>query len=136
MRNLYDTEEFENAYTYWEHDLGAFWTESQTVFRLWAPTAQKVTLLLYRDGLGGEPLASQQLHPEKNGTWIARRMGNLKGLYYTYLVNVDGQAKEACDPYAKAVGVNGQRAMVIDLQETNPAVLQQSSFRGAKICKP
>ena len=104
MRNLYDTEEFENTYTYLGHDLGAFWTESQTVFRLWAPTAREVTLLLYRDGLGGEPLASQQLHPEKNGTWIARRMGNLKGLYYTYLVNVDGQTKEACDPYAKAVG--------------------------------
>ena len=135
MRNLYDTEEFENAYTYWGHDLGAFWTESQTVFRLWAPTAREVTLLLYRDGLGGEPLTSQQLHPEKNGTWIARRMGNLKGLYYTYLVNVDGQAKEACDPYAKAVGVNGQRAMVIDLQETNPAgwAEDRSPFRGKGI---
>lgn len=135
MRNLYDTEEFENAYTYLGHDLGAFWTESQTVFRLWAPTAREVTLLLYRDGLGGEPLASQQLHPEKNGTWIARRMGNLKGLYYTYLVNVDGQAKEACDPYAKAVGVNGQRAMVIDLRETNPAgwTEDRSPFRGKGI---
>lgn len=135
MRNLYDTEEFENAYTYLGHDLGAFWTESQTVFRLWAPTAREVTLLLYRDGLGGEPLTSQQLHPEKNGTWIARRMGNLKGLYYTYLVNVDGQAKEACDPYAKAVGVNGQRAMVIDLQETNPAGWTEdlSPFRGKGI---
>lgn len=135
MRNLYDTEEFENAYTYLGHDLGAFWTESQTVFRLWAPTAREVTLLLYRDGLGGEPLTSQQLHPEKNGTWIARRMGNLKGLYYTYLVNVDGQAKEACDPYAKAVGVNGQRAMVIDLQETNPAgwAEDRSPFRGKGI---
>ena len=135
MRNLYDTEEFENAYTYLGHDLGTFWAESQTVFRLWAPTAREVTLLLYRDGLGGEPLASQQLHPEKNGTWIARRMGNLKGLYYTYLVNVDGQAKEACDPYAKAVGVNGQRAMVIDLQETNPAgwAEDRSPFRGKGI---
>lgn len=135
MRNLYDTEEFENTYTYLGHDLGAFWTESQTVFRLWAPTAREVTLLLYRDGLGGEPLTSQQLHPEKNGTWIARRMGNLKGLYYTYLVNVDGQAKEACDPYAKAVGVNGQRAMVIDLQETNPAgwTEDRSPFQGKGI---
>ena len=135
MRNLYDTEEFENTNTYLGHDLGAFWTENQTVFRLWAPTAREVTLLLYRDGLGGEPLTSQQLHPEKNGTWIARRMGNLKGLYYTYLVNVDGQAKEACDPYAKAVGVNGQRAMVIDLQETNPVgwAEDRSPFRGKGI---
>ena len=28
---------------------------------------------------------------------------------------------EVPDPYAKAVGVNGKRAMVVDLKETNPA---------------
>ena len=28
---------------------------------------------------------------------------------------------EVPDPYAKAVGVNGKRAMIIDLNETNPA---------------
>ena len=135
MLSLYDTVEFETAYTYPGHDLGAFWTESQTVFRVWAPTAREVTLLLYRAGQGGEPLARQRLHPEKNGVWSARRVGNLKGLYYTFLVNLDGQFKEACDPYARAVGVNGQRAMVIDLRETDPAGWEEdrSPFRGKGI---
>ena len=135
MPSFYDTKEFDRSFTYPGHDLGARWTESQTDFRVWAPTAREVTLLLYREGQGGEPLARQPMHPDKKGTWTARRMGNLKGLYYTYLVNVDGQTREACDPYAKAVGVNGQRAMVIDLQETNPAgwAEDRSPFRGKGI---
>lgn len=121
MSYPYDTLEFEENYTYPGRDLGAFWSESKTVFRVWAPTAQDVALLLYREGRGGEPLARQQLHPDVEGTWIAQRVGNLKGLYYTYLVTVDGVTREACDPYARAVGVNGERAMVEDLAETDPA---------------
>ena len=120
MSYPYDTAEFEERYTYPGRDLGAFWSESKTVFRVWAPTAQEVSLLLYREGWGGEPLARQQMHPDAKGTWVAQRVGNLKGLYYTYLVTVDGVAREACDPYARAVGVNGERAMVLDLKSTDP----------------
>ena len=120
MSYPYDTLEFEENYTYPGRDLGAFWSESKTVFRVWAPTAQEVSLLLYREGRGGEPLARQQMHPDVKGTWVAQRVGNLKGLYYTYLVTVDGVAREACDPYARAVGVNGERAMVLDLAGTDP----------------
>ena len=117
----YDTAEFEEKYTYTGRDLGAFWSESKTVFRLWAPTAQEVSVLLYRQGRGGDPLASQRMHPDANGTWTAQRVGNLKGLYYTFLVMVDGVTREACDPYARAVGVNGERAMVVSLKDTDPA---------------
>ena len=35
-------------------------------------------------------------------------------------MTVDGQEREACDPYAHAVGVNGERAMVLDLGSTDP----------------
>ena len=120
MSYPYDTAEFEEQYTYPGRDLGAFWSPEKTVFRVWSPTAQEVSLLLYREGRGGEPLARQQMHSDAKGTWVAQRVGNLKGLYYTYLVTVDGVAREACDPYARAVGVNGERAMVLDLKSTDP----------------
>ena len=43
------------------------------------------------------------------------------GKFYTFRVYFkDGTMNEACDPYAKAVGVNGDRAMLIDLNDTNP----------------
>ena len=61
-----------------------------------------------------------EMTPDVNGTWIAEQAGDLNGTYYTYLVDVDGSQREACDPYARTTGVNGQRAMVIDLDSTNP----------------
>ena len=56
----------------------------------------------------------------KNGIWTLEKPGDLNGTYYTYLVEVNGQKNEVTDPYANAIGVNGIRAMVIDLSTTNP----------------
>ena len=61
-----------------------------------------------------------QMEQDVNGTWVAEKEGNLNGTYYTYTVRVRGEEKEACDPYARTTGVNGKRAMVIDLASTNP----------------
>ena len=47
MSYPYDTAEFEEQYTYPGRDLGAFWSPEKTVFRVWAPTAQEVILLLF-----------------------------------------------------------------------------------------
>ena len=57
---------------------------------------------------------------DANGTWVAAKSGDLNGVYYTYTAVIDGVAAEACDPYARTTGVNGVRAMVIDLDGTDP----------------
>lgn len=54
------------------------------------------------------------------GIWTTEKSGDLNGEYYTYLVTTDGIENEVTDPYAKAVGVNGNRAMVLDMETTNP----------------
>ena len=122
MYDLYSTNVFEEKYTYTGHDLGAFWTPQQTTFRLWAPTAEEVTINLYRSGDAEADDLLGQVHmtPDVNGTWVAQRFGNLHGVYYTYLVMVDGHICEACDPYARTTGVNGARAMILDLDRTDP----------------
>ena len=55
-----------------------------------------------------------------NGTWIVEINGDFNGQFYNYLININGKISEVVDPYAKAVGVNGNRGMVIDLNTTNP----------------
>ena len=55
-----------------------------------------------------------------NGTWITELNGDFNGEYYNYLIDINGKVNEVVDPYAKAVGVNGNRGMVIDLDSTNP----------------
>lgn len=122
MPDFYSTEQFEKEYTYNGNDLGATWTPEKTLFRVWAPTASSVKVNLYASGTDGEEDLMEQLDMERdvNGTWVAEKAGDLNGTYYTYLVEVNGEKQEACDPYARTTGVNGNRAMVIDLASTNP----------------
>jgi pullulanase len=109
------------------NDLGLTYTNSQSSFRIWAPAALTVDLLLYKEGEGGVAEKVRMQRAEQ-GTWKATVKGNLAGRFYTF--KVTGKEKdggyaqgydEVPDPYAKAVGVNGKRAMVIDLKTTNPA---------------
>ena len=44
------SQEFDQLYGYAGEDLGATYTREQTVFRLWSPLADSVTLRLYRSG--------------------------------------------------------------------------------------
>ena len=123
MANInYSTTEFENRYTYHGNDLGALWTKEGTKFRVWAPTAEKVAVNLYRSGNPDEADLLEQICMDKDvkGTWTAKKEGDLDGVYYTYSVWNDGEMTEATDPYAKTTGVNGVRSMVINMERTNP----------------
>lgn len=122
MPIIYSTEEFEKEYTYTGDDLGAVWSKESTTFRVWAPTAEEVTLNLYESGTpSADDLIEQiPMTADANGTWVASKEGDLNGTYYTYTALLDGAKQESCDPYARTTGVNGKRAMVIDLGSTNP----------------
>ncbi|MBQ6844006.1 MAG: type I pullulanase [Agathobacter sp.] len=122
MPNVYSTEEFEKEYTYTGKDLGATWTESKTTFKLWAPTADDVDLNLYESGTPGtnDLIKTLQMTKGEKGVWSVVVEGNLHGTYYTYNVSIGGKTSEACDPYARTTGVNGKRAMVINLDSTDP----------------
>ena len=122
MAAIFSSPEFEALYTYNGNDLGAVWTKEQTCFRLWAPTAKSVSVNLYRSGTPGtkDLIRAVPMASAENGTWTASVSGDLNGVYYTYSVDRDGEVIEACDPYAKTTGVNGLRAMVIDLASTDP----------------
>lgn len=122
MPDNYSSAEFEAQYTYQGSDLGAVWSKEKTTFKLWAPTATKVLVNLYRSGTAGTNDLIEQIKMKKSvrGTWVVDKKGDLNGIYYTYSVTVKRRTVEACDPYAKTTGVNGKRAMVIDMVSTNP----------------
>ena len=106
-------------------DLGAVYTKDSTTFKVWAPTASTVLLNLYSTGSddedGAEKLSQTVMdYDTENGVWSVTAQGDLNGVYYTYSVTVNNEENETVDIYAKAVGVNGNRGMVIDLETTNP----------------
>lgn len=97
------------------------YTKQSTEFKIWSPVAEEVKLFFYEEGNGGEAFENHLLNSDKNGIWAIKIDGDLNGTYYTYQVKVDGQwLDETPGIYAKAVGVNGQRAMVLNMETTNP----------------
>jgi pullulanase len=103
------------------NDLGLTYSPKFSLFRIWAPTAEKAQIIFYNAGDGGESTGFLEMKKDLNGTWTAKVTGDIKGKFYVFKVQIKGKwLNEVPDPYAKAVGVNGKRAMVVDLKETNP----------------
>ena len=120
MASVFDQAVFEETMTYSGSDLGTTYDHEATTFRVWAPTAELMSLRLYETGDGDDMIDEILMEAAEGGTYVATVEGDLNGTYYTYAITMDGITKEATDPYAKAVGVNGERAMVIDMMTTNP----------------
>lgn len=112
--------ELDQNYYYDGNDLGSICKEGVTIFRVWAPTADRVILCLYQEGHGDNLLKEILMEKQEDGTWDYCIEKDLHGVYYTYQIDIGGSTNEAVDVYAKAVGVNGERGMVVDLERTNP----------------
>ena len=94
---------------------------SATTFTLWAPTADEVRLMIYSDGWRGSFIASYAMMPAEEGTWKMVVAQDLLGKYYTFHVKVKGKwLGETPGINAQAVGVNGQRAAIVDWKQTHP----------------
>ena len=105
--------------TYLGPDLGLTWRGPLATLRVWAPTAQALTLRLYTAGTGGPAQAAHAMRRAEGGTWTYSLPSGTTG-FYTVQATIGGVKKaEVADPYAHAVGLNGQRGAVL-----NPALTQ------------
>ena len=93
------------------------YTPEATTFSLFAPNdAKKVIVRIYQEGFGGKPLKTVKMKRTGHELWGATVKGDLMGRFYTF----DMGKGECPGVFAKAVGVNGQRGAIIDMQATNP----------------
>ena len=126
----------DDEYAY-DGELGAIYTPEATTFKVWAPLATEVKLNLYATGsdkedgakdLGTTAMEKLMDGDKWTGVWTCTKSGDQKNVYYTYSITnpnhiVDATntlTRETQDVYSKAVGVNGNRSMVVDLDSTDP----------------
>ncbi len=129
LQKKYDSHLFEEQYRYDGKDLGSYVSEKGTSFKIWSPLADKIVLNLYKTGDdNAEKIATYHMTKEDKGVFVYKTDKNLKNTYYTYTVDVLGETNEICDIYAKATGVNGTKAMVVELHDTNPEGFLEDSF--------
>ncbi len=122
MHATFAQQDYSKYPAYNGRDLGLTYSKVQSVFRIWSPPAEAAELLFYKEGAGGEAIKKVKLDKGEKGIWQIKMPGNHKGKFYTFRVRINGKwSNEVADPYTKATGINGKRAMVVNLNETNPA---------------
>jgi len=106
---------------YTGNDLGVKYSVSETILKVWSPPAREMKLKLYKTSLGNDLIEEFSCRKDSNGVWTSEMKGDRKNIYYAFQAKINGKwCNENPDPYAKAVGVNGKRGQIIDLEETNP----------------
>jgi len=111
-------------------DLGATVAAGQTRFRLWAPTAQKVSVFTYDSGTGPAVTVDEMVFDASTGAWSATRAGDLSGKYFRYAVEVFAPGlglvrNLVTDPYSLSLTTESQRSYIADL---NSAALKPSGW--------
>ena len=119
-KKYYSSPEFRDNYIYDGDDLGVSCTDGGTLFKLWSPSADSVTLNLYKDGSKGKPFFCVPMMREEKGVWRWNTAERLHGVYYDFDLTIEGENVRSADPWAKACGINGQRSMAVDLSRTDP----------------
>ncbi|MGP1559105.1 MAG: type I pullulanase [Prevotella intermedia] len=91
------------------------YSPKQTTFKLNAP--KKPTLRIYQAGKGGKVEKKIKMKQTSENVWQTTISGDLKGKFYTF----DIGRGETPGVFAKAVGINGKRGAIVDMQTTNPS---------------
>lgn len=128
---------FNAAFNYSGNDLGVTYAANQTSFKVWAPTASAVSVVTYASATSPSAQGTiNAMTKSAKGTWTTTLSGNKAGMIYGYRVTRNGETIDAIDPYARAVTVNGGRAVVLDLNTTNPigwAAQAKPAFSGKSV---
>lgn len=108
---------FKHRYSY-DGFLGADYSEIQTCFFVWAPTAIKLTLNIFNHWYD----FSYEMFPlsrKESGIWTITLPGNHEGKWYTYHVEHSSVCHyHIVDPNARFLSINGEKAMIGLLEKT------------------
>ncbi len=105
---------------YFANDLGVIYTSNMTTFRVWAPTADNIEVLIYKEENDIEPKMKVEMNKGDTGTWFVEVNKDLLGMYHIYQINIKGIIHKAVDPYTKGLGTNSKLGLIVDLDRTDP----------------
>lgn len=110
MGHVVASKKFDEKYAY-DGDLGPIYSEAQTTFKLWAPTASKVDLVVFTDA--GEVIYPMQKNDK--GVYSYILLGDKDKTVYMYDVHFkEGTVNRVVDPYSKSTTINGEKSVVVN----------------------
>jgi len=102
--------------------LGATYTTKATTFRVFAPTARAMQVVIYDHATGDKGRSTHAMRATGKGIWEGKVAGDLEGRFYLYKPEGEGfpPDREALDIYCIDAVNSSQRARITDLSKTNP----------------
>jgi len=97
--------------------------EKKISFKLWAPTAQQVEVLLFDKELTDKATPLTMVENTKTGVWSVVSEEALKGDFYQYKVSVYHPASKkietliTTDPYSLSLSTNSRHSQIVDLND-------------------
>jgi pullulanase len=111
-------------------ELGAIYSPECTVFRVFAPSAERVKVVV-ADGLAGaDGLAEHAMSPAGKGIWEVTIPGDTEGRCYAYKLAGPGldPDREVVDIYATCTQGDASRSLIVDPRKTDPPGFRESRF--------
>jgi len=100
-------------YYYDGDDLGVTYSKKESTFKLWAPLAENVQLIICDEVF--------PMERKNRSVWEISIENDVHGMFYNYNISLDGKKyKEVVDPYAKSLSVNGKKGAIVDFEKVNP----------------
>jgi pullulanase len=113
-------------------DLGATIIDQGVSFKVWAPTAQTVSVQLFDDNLQAISAGNLDMIEDTNtGVWQVLSDNQASYAYYKYQLNVYHPASKkieslsVTDPYSLSLSINSEYSQVVDL---NDAITQPKNW--------
>jgi len=117
--------------------LGAVITEQGINFKIWAPTAQSVSVHLFDDNLQAVPGGQLEMTEDTTtGVWQVLANSQTSYGYYKYQLDVYHPASQkieslsVTDPYSLSLSVNSEYSQVVDL---NDAITQPEGWNNQQV---
>lgn len=112
-------------------ELGAIYSTESTTFRLFAPTARQVKVVIANAIEGRDGFIDHEMTADRHGLWETRVAGDLAGRYYAYKLSGPGldADREVADLYAVCAQAGHARATIVDLAKTDPPGFRDNPCR-------
>ncbi len=107
----------------YDGDLGVVWAGDTPSLRVWAPTAQNVSLVLFEDAAAEKAELLPMTFDTNTGVWSIEGEPEWKNRYYLYEVTVYMPSERAViinrvtDPYSVSLAMNSTHSQIVDLRE-------------------
>lgn len=98
---------------FYGNQLGAIYSKSETVFRVWSPVSSSASVILFED-LYSDGYVEISMTRGEAGVWEAVVEGDQHLKAYRYKFFSYGKERNTVDIYSRAVTKNSERSVVID----------------------